>query len=348
MEEKLIMKNDEIIDHNKENASNDDKNYIEGKNIRINEETGTLDGIVKKPKSQKAGLNAIRPDDYVEKTFKDLAKNSGKSQTELFEAMFWNYIKKEQDKEMEEVISFKSEINLISSDLENILKHFKNITEKAQSTIITERNNATQKLENLYKELETADLKNKELMERNKELEISNEAFTSIKENLTSELNKLEELLKSKDREITTIKKDMEESAAINSKYLTKIANLEAEIKEKELERKQLKDSLDKYLTAYQFETEKRTRLEDEINELKESIHDLKENFKEEKESLEKALQLKYDAEKNMAVVDIKLELIEVKNSLQEKLLTINKLNQIIEQKNNIILEIEKRSQKEN
>jgi chromosome segregation ATPase len=341
MKEEEIMKIDREIGANNENFT--DRGHEDN-----SEETGSAEGNAKRTKSQKAGLNAIRPDDYVEKTFKDLAKNKGKSQTELFEAMFWNYINEEQEKEMEDAISFKSEINLISSDLENILKHFKRITDKAQSTIMAERNNALQKLENLQKELDTADLKNRELLERNRELETSNEAFTSIKEGLSEKISDLKEALKNRDSDIRTLQQDIEEYKILNSKYSARIAQLEASNKEKELEEKRLKESLDKHISTYQFESEKRTRLESEINDLRMSLQGLKESCKEEKESLEKALILKYEAEKNMAVVDVKLELIDIKNNLQEKLVTINKLNQIVEENKDIITELKKRLDKDN
>jgi len=45
------------------------------------------DGIDQK-KKQKAGLNAVRPDDYIENKFKEMAKDMNLSQTEMFSRIF--------------------------------------------------------------------------------------------------------------------------------------------------------------------------------------------------------------------------------------------------------------------
>jgi chromosome segregation ATPase len=327
----FTMKDEKIegkLDKDNQITEFNGENFTDKEGIKTTEESDNTDLNQKKSKSQKAGLNAIRPEVYIERSFKDLAKDKGKSQTELFEAMFWNYINKEQEKEMEMALSFKSEINLISSDLDNILKHFIAITEKAQNTIIVERNNASQKIENLQTELETAELKNKELIGRNKELETSNEAFTSIKGELFQEIDKLKRGLESKDTQISTLQKDGEEKNILLSKYSARIAELEATLKEKELDLRGLKDSFHKQMSAIEGEVEKRNRLEFDIAALKQELKDMKGSHKEEKESLEKALVLKYEAEKSLAIVDIKLQLIDIKNELQEKLLIINHLKE--------------------
>lgn len=320
IEEDLIK--DEVII--KDSGNNSEENGETNSDSEIN--SGNLNQ--RKPKSQKAGLNAIRPDEYIEKTFKDLAKDKGKSQTELFESMFWNYINKEQEKEMEMALSFKSEINLISNDLDNIFSHFKSITEKAQNTIIAERNNTDQKVENLQKELETAELKNKELAARNKELETSYEAFTTVKQELSQEIEKLSTALNAKKNTIETLQRDVEENHITIREYSARITELEAILREKELDIRGLRDSLHKQTSIKDLEFEKRTRLELDIEHLKSEIKEMRENHKEEMNSFEKALLLKYEAEKNMAVVDIKLQLIDIKNELQEKLLLINKLKE--------------------
>jgi hypothetical protein len=314
-----ITKNDQI-DGNLEDITKNNEAIDAGG------EVNSPDLNQKRPKSQKAGLNAVRPDDYVERTFKDLAKDKGKSQTELFEAMFWNYINKEKEEEMEMALSYKSEINLISGDLDNILNHFKAITEKAQNTIIAERNNANQRIQNLQKDLETSELKNKELIEKNTEILASNETFTVIKEDLGQVIDKLKKELEAKDDELFALQKLAEENTIVNSKNSAKIMELEATLKEKELDLRETKESLHKQTLNTELESERRTRLELDIMNLKQELRDLKENHKEEMASLEKALILKYEAEKNMAIVDIKLQLIDIKNELQEKLLLINTL----------------------
>lgn len=62
----------------------------------VNDNPGNEEKDIKN--KQKAGLNAIRQDDYVERSFKDMASDKKLSQTEMFEHMFWFFIKKERER----------------------------------------------------------------------------------------------------------------------------------------------------------------------------------------------------------------------------------------------------------
>lgn len=203
-----------------------------------------LDGGNNNIKSkQKAGLNAVRPSDYVEDEFKDMAKEQKISQTDLFERMFWNYINDMRGESRENAIMLGDEVNLISKDLESILKHFKTIVERSQDTVKTVKAHGEQKEKNLSLDVETHKERIKELETRNSELEETNKVFIEVKSGLEDKLNTMtyrnNELigenktykveLSDRDKLIRNLGKENEQ----NQTEITRLKRLNEEISEK-------------------------------------------------------------------------------------------------------------------
>ena len=199
-------------------------------------------------KKQKPGLNAIRPSDGMERMFKNMAKDKGLTQTEMFERIFLNFINDERIKEKEKSFSIETDIELIATDLNSMLTHFKNTINKAQNEVISINNNLEQEKKTLGFQLGTLNKKNDELILRNNELENSNSAFEEIKGNLHTEIENYKALLlekenklKSLNLEVSNLKKDAElkdrtvyefknelkKYKELSEEYLTKIKRLE-------------------------------------------------------------------------------------------------------------------------
>jgi chromosome segregation ATPase len=209
----------------------------------MSEET-ILDGGNSNVKAkQKAGLNAVRPSDYVEDEFKDMAKEQKISQTDLFERMFWNYINDMRGESRENAIMLGDEVSLISKDLESILKHFKTIVERSQDTVKTIKAHGEQKEKNLSLEVETHKERIKELETRNSELEETNKVFVEVKSGLEDKLNTMtyrnNELigenktykveLSDRDKLIRNLSKENEQ----NQTEITRLKRLNEEISDK-------------------------------------------------------------------------------------------------------------------
>lgn len=286
-------------------------------------------------KKQRAGLNAIRPGDYVKSSFKEMATSKNFSQTEMFERMFWSYIKKENDEKRQQAIDYSSEINLISKDLDNILNHFKGITEKAQETVITITSNADQTKNNLTLDIDTLGKRIVELEKRNIELEDSNRVFNEVKASLEDTIQKQTNTLKIKDLELAETKlvlKDRNEKIKNleniiesnrglneriekeNNKLLEDARNNDSRIKSLEISNNNLQSTLSTIDILKKSEIAAiDTKYQAVITNLKEQLKGFDDIKETELRGLENRLRIELDADKKLAIADMRLELAEFK-----------------------------------
>lgn len=299
-------------------------------------------------RKQKAGLNAVRPDDYVETKFKEMAKDKNISQTDMFNQIFWSFIQVQKNENKNSVLNVESEIDLISKDLNNILINFKSIADKAQNTIISIETNAEQTEKNLKTDIDTLNKKNQELLKRNEELEQSNTAFNEIKANLKSKIEVQEETIINKNKELQTAADE--------------ITNKDRKIKELQLQLNTLErsnldlqkdaDRVDDELNTTKFklnnleqtnaslnstintlETLKKSEFNSieskynlEIAELEAKLKAYEETKEKEIAYLKEHLKIDYEAKNKLSIAEMKLELADLKCTYAE---TLNELNAI-------------------
>lgn len=185
----------------------------------INEENRNLEES--KKNKQRPGLNAIRPDDFTENKFKEMAAEKKLSQTDMFKLIFWNYISNNRKEELKEAVDLSGEIELISQNLENIMEYFKRIAEKAQNTVISVKSNAEQTEKNLQLDIDTLTKKVAALGKRNTELEENSRIFNSLKEELTSKINTQQETINRITEENKSYKKTLQEKETLNNQLNT-------------------------------------------------------------------------------------------------------------------------------
>ncbi|MGE4283871.1 MAG: hypothetical protein AB7G87_09145 [Clostridia bacterium] len=307
-------------------------------------------------KKQKAGLNAVRPDDYTEQKFKGMAKERNLSQTEMFERLFWDYIKAENDVKKHQALNLEGEINLISKDLNSILLHFKTIADKAQNTVISLKTNAEQTESNLALEVDTLSKKIQELEMRNLELEQANGAFTEIKNGLDKRISELTDTVGTKDTEIKELKetikekdkliKDMEKEISISNKELKSlditINNLQDEVRSKDTKIKSLELSNNSLTDALNnVEVLKKSELSSieakyqlVISDMETKIKSSRDQKDKEIQILKDSLKIEFEADKKMAIADMKLELADMKNKYVETLAELNFIKQELRSEN--------------
>lgn len=183
-------------------------------------------------KRQKAGLNGVRPDEYVEGEFKDMAKKDSLSQTELFQRMFWSYIRDGRQEKKDDAISFEGELGLLSKNLETIMIQFKEIGNKSQNAVISLRGNIEQIEKNRKLENETLNLRIDELTNRNTELENTNKIFNEVREGLELKILSLEGISVDKEIEYKNLLADINEKDSDIKSHGKTIGALEKENKE--------------------------------------------------------------------------------------------------------------------
>lgn len=291
-------------------------------------------------KTQKPGLNAVRPDDFTEQKFKDMAKELNLSQTDMFKHIFWSYIKEQNNERRQLALNLEAEINLISKDLNSVLQHFKSISEKAQDTIISIKTNAEQTEKNLSLDIDTLQKKVEELSKRNAELELSNSAFNEVRTTLELELQGAIEINNKKDSELKEAKesikerdksiRDMEKQISLLEKNTTKSDQevvrlqddakaLETKIKSLQRTNDSLNDTLNRMdsLKASELSsTEAKFKLL--ITELESKLGRFEETKIKEMQQLQNSMKAEYEADKKMAVAEIKMELADLKSKYGE------------------------------
>jgi len=305
----------------------------------INNE-GEKEAIGTGKKSQKPGLNAVRPDNDIEKEFRHIAKDKNISQTKLFEYMFWNYISDGIEEKQENAISFDGELGLLSKDLENIMVHFKAIATKSQDTVISLKSNTEQIEKNFNLEIETLNLKLVELTNRNNELENTNKVFSEVREGLELKISSLSDIvleketennkllgdMKEKDTEIKShektigvLEKDKKGLVNENSGLLEKITLKDSKLRNIEVTNVSLQNTVNSMESLRKSEISSiEARYKTEIAALSSKIEGYDTEKEKELKRVKTSLKSEYEADKKMALAEVILQLADMKGKYAE------------------------------
>lgn len=284
-------------------------------------EESAKDVIVNDNKKQKTGLGAIRPDDDTKERFNVLCSANNLSQTKMFEAMLWSYINGQNGEEKECILPLDSEVNLIAVNLENILKHFKNIVDVAQDTLSSERNKNDNDINNLKRDKETLENVNQELKDQLNKLKESNENISILKDKYQEEIANFKHVVQEKDTEVQELKNENLELMKQNKM-----------LKELESKFNDLDTENEKSKVKILEDDNKIKKMEKVIEDYRNEINEVKLLQREELSKLEKNLSMKYESEKNNSIADMKLELVDIKINLNEKMILIQELNNKIKE----------------
>lgn len=288
-------------------------------------------------KKQKAGLGAIRPNNYIENKFKDMAKEKNLSQTDMFVRIFLSYLNNDRQEKRKEALNCESEINLIANELNNILEHFKNINNKAQDKILTLLDNAEQGRKNWETEKNTLSLKIEELNNRNRELEEINNAFSDIKKGLENEVDvmvkkigvqednikELKEAIKERSSQIKDLDKQLINLTRENENYKKEVSLIQTEMIAKlayitrlEITNNSLQSTLNNMEPLKKAEISAiEAKYEAITADLKVKLQNITEAKEKQAKDIEENIILKYEAEKKLEIAQLKMEL----SKLQEK-----------------------------
>lgn len=289
-------------------------------------------------KKQKAGLNAVRPDDTIELKFKSMASEKGVSQTEFFNRIFFSYLRKDNEEKRNDTLNCEGELNIIAKDLDNILLNFKSIAERAQDKITVVTSNADQTRDNLNVEIDTLQKQVELLEKRNLELEKSNGAFEEIKLGYEEKIDQLTKDLSIAEEEIKTFKENAKDNVK-TIRELEKQCELdEKEIKSMRLEQKRNLEELntkESRIHNSEIEIHSYKAAIDNLEMLKKSefaaleaknqavVADLQIRLKAEIDENETRLQrniekmkTEMESDNKLALADMKLELAEAKEKL--------------------------------
>ncbi len=291
---------------------------------------------------QKAGLGAIRPDDKTEQLFKQMAADNFNSQTECFQAIFYHYLNDQADLKKTEALNCDGEISIISKDLNDILYQFKSISKKAQDKIISVQSNAKQEADNFLLDKETFQSRIDYLEKRNNELEKTNSVFTEVKQSLEDKIIKLEDInvkqssslktteesLKDKDKKIMDAEDFKEKvSREMHSLQMT-ITRLteELEVKSSKIHNLEISnDSLN--ATINELKNLQTAHLEaieagykSKIADLESKLNSQKDNNQETINQALKNQSIIFEADKKLAISELKLELADCKEKLAHAL----------------------------
>lgn len=304
--------------------------------VKNNQESGKSNS----KKTQKPGLNAIRPDDYTEQRFKEMAKEMEISQTQLFESMFWQYINGRKEEEKYSALNLEGEINLIANDLNNMLQHFKAISDKCQNTVISLKSNGEQTEANLKLDIETLNNRIEGLTKKNAELEGTVNLYSTEKKSLLQKIGEQEKALSQKELIIRDLRDEnsdflrqvhsLSKVDNLNKELLAdldrsnkEIKNLLAVVEEKSDEIKTLRKKLNKSEEEYSLLKQK---MDNEIRVAKDDIRkELSIESKDERLNLKMQYNsLQMENIKNLTTInDLQKELAELKiiqqKSIEEK-----------------------------
>lgn len=143
---------------------------------------------------------------YLDLFEKELKKHPGMKKKNLMENMIYGYVRNREKSEQEKILSFSSEISLIATDLDNILRVFKNIAAKSQDTISSQKSYFEQSIKNITEQLDTAKLNINNLTEKNSLLEEANNGFKLEKDNLLKTIDSLKDSAEKKTAEVKELK----------------------------------------------------------------------------------------------------------------------------------------------
>lgn len=308
--------------------------------------------IEKEPKEKRKSLGGVRPSTYIYNRFMNLAKERNRTQSELFDDIFWGYLGIDRKDKLEQAISFESDLSLIDKDLKSIFNHFKAIVNKSQNTIISLKSNAEQTEKNITLDLQTANNKLQELQKRNSELEQSNSIFDEVKTNLEIRISELtnseyqnsiliKELQKEatvKDKKIKELEETLERTENIYAKESNNqkslVNNLQEENQSKSSKINNLESSISSLKdTIANIELMKKSELDALESNYKSHIAELERKLKSSNSDKDKALDTlkknltsEFNADKKIAIADMQINLADIKVKYAEAIAEINSL----------------------
>jgi len=144
---------------------------------------------------------SVRIDQYFKEQFEALAKISGVSKKMLLEKMILNYLEREDQVNREEQISFSHEINLIATNLEEIMNVFKKIATKSQDTVGSLRECYAQQAENSKLQIKILQEQIQGYEEKNTLMEAAQKGFILEKEKYEKNLKDLAQTVANHERD---------------------------------------------------------------------------------------------------------------------------------------------------
>jgi ABC-type phosphate transport system auxiliary subunit len=120
---------------------------------------------------------SVRVDPDYRERFESLTKELGISKKSLFENLIQTYLQKDEQNRRETDLNLSNEINLISANLDDLLKIFTKMAVKSQDTIGSLKSDSNQQISNLETQLNTLKQQTAVLNENNQLLEAANHGY---------------------------------------------------------------------------------------------------------------------------------------------------------------------------
>jgi chromosome segregation ATPase len=258
---------------------------------------------------------SVRVDPYYKDIFLELSEKPGFSRKRLLESMISSYVRQGREETRQNNLNLGHEISLISGSLDDILKVFKAISEKAQDTIGSSRSFYEQQAENFKKNAEALELKiqgtedeRKRLLLSNKELELNIKSAGEENGKLSDKITYLqEELAKARNAHAAVLNEvyNLRRIDADNVRLVSENKELLAQIEKNKdvINRKDKAAEKQNYdYEMLELKKNKETELlKGEIDALKAQIANMRKNKEEEikelKDLIGKELKLKKEAE---------------------------------------------------
>lgn len=219
-------------------------------------------------KKQRSGLGGVRPGEFAETRFKELAQEMGISQSRMFETIFYSYLADLRSEKKEKALGCESELELIGQNLDHVANHIRSIVSKAQSTILSHEDSARQTNETNGIRVQTLNSKIEELSIRNEELEGTNLIFTEIKAGLDDKIASLSaEAVEHREKQRDADAQIKEQDHLIKS-LEKQVENAEREVRNLKMENTRLSDEA-------QSKTSKIAALETSFGSLHSTIEQL-------------------------------------------------------------------------
>jgi chromosome segregation ATPase len=264
---------------------------------------------------------SVRIDPYFKEKFEALTKELGLSKKMLFENLILSYLRKDEQNQREANLNLTNEINLIATNLEELLTIFSKMAAKSQDTIGSLKSDHAQQLTNLETKNHTLTNKVTELTEKSQLLETANQGYNSSKKQLEQTIAELEQKILSNNE---AVQKE-------NYKNLELLEQLN-QLRHVERENLFLKTEATKSTQEIKTFQDRLDETQAEVLQLRKKIANLKEEQADWKTKQTAALQEQETRIRREARLDQKTALLQLQteyNKLQtENLHCLGKLNQ--------------------
>jgi chromosome segregation ATPase len=265
---------------------------------------------------------SVRVDPYYKDIFLELSEKPGFSRKRLLESMISSYVRQGREETRQNNLNLEHEISLISGSLDDILKVFKTISEKAQDTIGSSRSFYEQQAENFKKNAEALELKiqgtedeRKRLLLSNKELELNIKSAGEKNSKLSDNITYLqEELAKARNAHAAVLNEvyNLRRIDSDNVRLVSENKELLAQI-EKNKDAINRKDkAAEKQNYDYEMLELKKNKeielLKGEIDALKAQISNMRKNKEEETKELKDLIRKELELKKETEILQLKQE----------------------------------------